>query len=97
MAETKKLTVRELAQSVTRDEVTFAEFDARAGSPYAVEGNDVSGYKGVSSEYRTYASKVDAPLAGAPDEDANSQDESDTPESEDAPSISSDSPRGPAF
>lgn len=31
-------------------------------SRYAVEGNDLSNFKGVSEEYRTYASEVDSPL-----------------------------------
>ena len=47
----------ELAEAVRdpeRDDVNYA-------SRYAVEGNDVSNFVGVSEEYRTYASEVDSP------------------------------------
>lgn len=38
----------------------------RTGAPvtYAVEGNDTSGYIGVSPEYATYANETEAPLQG---------------------------------
>lgn len=43
--------------------ITFADYDAAEKvDPYAVEGNDTSNFKGVSEEYRTYASEVDSPL-----------------------------------
>lgn len=39
----------------------------RTGAPvsFAVEGNDTSGYVGVSPEYMTYANETEAPLQGA--------------------------------
>lgn len=36
--------------------------DAVFAAPYEVEGNDTSNFRGVSPEYRTYASEVDSPL-----------------------------------
>lgn len=76
----EKKTVRELADSVVNEQVTFADFDARGASPFAVEGNDTSGYKGVSPEYRTYASEVDAP---ASQDDEESEEDEPAEESSD--------------
>ena len=38
------------------------------GRDFAVEGNDLSGYVGVSPEYMNYANETEAPLRGDDDE-----------------------------
>lgn len=57
------VTVSEMAPTASSN-TTFADYDAAEDkvNPYAVEGNDLSNFKGVSEEYRTYASEVDSPL-----------------------------------
>jgi hypothetical protein len=42
----------------TEDEVRNPE---KVVAPYAVEGNDTSGYRGVSQEYMTYANETEKP------------------------------------
>lgn len=39
-----------------------AQAGLETGRSFAVQGNDISGYVGVSPEYRTYANEIDKPL-----------------------------------
>lgn len=54
---------RQVEVDNTKDDVANPEV---VNSQYAVEGNDTSGYLGVSEEYMTYANETDKP--GTPEE-----------------------------
>lgn len=68
-----------LSFSELEEAVRVGDVDAEDAfpAPYAVDGQDTSGFVGVSEEYRTYASEVDSPLGFDPSVADNSQEKLD--------------------
>ena len=54
-------------------EVRRGEEVSNDGRTYAVEGNKLDGYVGVSAEYATYANETEAPLVGESEDSAEAQ------------------------
>lgn len=75
------------------------DFDPREHARYAVEGNDVSQYVGVSPEYMTYSSDVDKPIVGedTDDDDDDEQDDDEDEKDENESSQSSSNSGMPSF
>lgn len=57
---------------------------------YAVKGNDLSGFRGVSPEYMTYASETEKPVAKKDDK------KKDEPKRSEAPKATQSAPSTPS-
>ena len=81
-----------MAENNKAETVSDTDESAReiAKENYAVKGNDLSGFRGVSPEYMTYASETEKPVAK---KDGKKKDE---PKRDEAPKASQSAPSTPS-
>lgn len=81
-----------MAESSKAETVSDTDESAReiAKENYAVKGNDLSGFRGVSPEYMTYASETEKPVAKKDDK------KKDEPKRSEAPKATQSAPSTPS-
>lgn len=81
-----------MAENSKAETVSDTDEGARevAEKNYAVKGNDLSGFRGVSPEYMTYASETEKPVAKKDDK------KKDEPKREDSKQESPKAPSAPS-